>query len=324
MGRKLRRVVIGLSLFLLLLPLALLGLMAGWGRMRMGAMLGAPRFVAGAEAYQGAAFCGGCHQAEYDQWRTSLMANATTEAMFAHRSRQLAWMMPPEQCLGCHAPLARTGTGPREEGVSCEVCHGPGRTEVTVRNLCVACHQDRMDFVLTTASEYAASPAAADGRTCESCHMPRVDGVASHHFAGSRAAPDSYAGVVAIEDIALDGESVVVTVRNTVEGHFLPTAAEVNALYLDVVGYDAAGRTVLRQTYPFQKAVFSIGTMPMQVLSDNRLRPGERRQVVFAGAEHPVRLHASVVMRPVGVDGKRREFTVSEKEVVEPGNDGGR
>lgn len=41
-----------------------------------------------------------------EEWQSSLMANATTEAAFEHRSRQLAWMMGgPDKCKACHAPI---------------------------------------------------------------------------------------------------------------------------------------------------------------------------------------------------------------------------
>lgn len=318
MTTKMRRILIALSLFLMLMPLALLGFMAGWGRVRMEPS--APRLVAGQEQYQGAAYCQTCHPQQYEEWQTSLMGNATTEALFEHRSRQLAWIMPLGRCLPCHAPLAEMGVK-KEESISCEVCHGPGRTEAVAGMFCLACHQDSNDFILTTGSEYGASPAARQGKTCESCHMPVVDGRPSHRFAGSRAYPESYRDVVVVEGIALEDEGIegiAVTVRNTVEGHSLPTGAPENVLFLEVTGYDVAGGVVYRQEYAFQKSVFLVGTAPMEITGDNRLKAGEVRSVLFETDIRPTSVEITVKIRPVGLDGVRREFLVHRQEVSFP------
>ncbi len=313
MSTRLRRTLIALALFLMLAPLGLLGFMGGMGRVRIGDMT--PKLVGGQEQYRGAAYCQTCHQQQYEEWQTSLMANATTEALFVHRSRQLAWMMTPDKCLVCHAPLEAKGVN-RQESITCEVCHGPGRTETVARNFCLACHQGSEDFILTTGSEYGASPAAKQGKTCGSCHMPLVDGRRSHRFAGSRTDPESYRNVVVVEDISLEDKGVAVTVRNTVEGHSLPTGAEVNVIYLEVTGYDAAGGVVLQMEYAFQKSVFFMGTIPMQITGDNRLKAGEVRRVLLETEARPARIKAIIKIKPVGLDGKRREFDLYQEEAT--------
>jgi hypothetical protein len=312
MSTRVRRALIALSLFLMFMPLALFGYMAGMGRAMTPP---APKFVPGQDQYRGAAYCQTCHPQQYEEWQTSLMANATTEALFEHRSRQLAWMMPQDRCLACHAPLVGQGVE-KEESISCEVCHGPGRTEAVVGMFCLACHQGSEDFILTTGSEYGASPAAKRGETCESCHMPEVDGRHSHRFAGSRAYPESYRGVVVVEGIALEDEGIAVTVKNTVDGHSLPTGTEAQIIYLEVTGYDAAGRVVYRQEHAFMKSVFFMGTIPMQITGDNRLEAGEVRRVLFETEERPARLEATIKIKPVGLDGVRREFVVHQQEIV--------
>jgi hypothetical protein len=52
MSTRLRRALIALSLFLMLMPLALSGFLADWSRVRMGAST--PRLVAGLGDYRGA------------------------------------------------------------------------------------------------------------------------------------------------------------------------------------------------------------------------------------------------------------------------------
>jgi hypothetical protein len=245
------------------------------------------------------------------------MANATTEDTFRHRSRQLAWKMTPDKCLARHAPLESAGAL-SGESISCEVCHGPGGTELVVPMLCVACHQDGGDFILTTGSEYAASPAARQGKTSETCHMPVVDGRSSHHFAGSHAAPESYRGVVTVEDITLVSEGIEVTVRNTVYGHSMPTGSEDKIIYLVVTGYDAGGDTAYREEHAFLKSAFFMGTIPMQITGDNRLEAGEVRRLLFETDETLARVQAIVSIRPAGLDGERREFMIHEMEAAFP------
>jgi hypothetical protein len=45
----------------------------------------------------------------------------------------------------------------------------------------------------------------------------------------------------------------VVAVRNMVQGHYMPTGAPENVIFLEVDGYDAAGRSVLHWVIPFEK-----------------------------------------------------------------------
>ncbi len=60
--------------------------------------------------------CKACHAAAYEAWRTSPHARARDT--LPERSRNDA------RCLSCHAPDVEDGLA----GVSCEACHGPGRS----------------------------------------------------------------------------------------------------------------------------------------------------------------------------------------------------
>ncbi len=318
MSRRRRRTLISLAVFLVLVPLLALGFMSGMGRISMGTEMSFdPRLVGGQDQYQGAAYCQTCHEQEYEEWRTSLMANATTEATFEHRQRQLAWMMSPDKCLACHAPLERAGVL-SGESISCEVCHGPGRTEMVVPNFCITCHQDGGDFILTTGTEYNESHAPGQGKTCGSCHMPVVDGRPSHYFAGSRSDPESYRDVVIVQDISQEAAGIAVTVRNTVGGHYMPTGSEDKIIYLEVTGYDTTGGVVFKKEHAFQKSVFFMGTIPMQITGDNRLKADEVRRVLIETGERPARVRARITIRPVGLDGERREFVIHEQETTFP------
>ena len=60
MSTRLRRTLIALALFLMLIPFVALGGMGGMGRVRMGSV--PPSLVEGQEQYRGAVYCQTCHQ----------------------------------------------------------------------------------------------------------------------------------------------------------------------------------------------------------------------------------------------------------------------
>lgn len=86
--------------------------------------------------YVGADACKLCHKAELQGrqfviWEESLHAKSfsgLTSARAAEIGRSLGVANPATnaQCLGCHAPLASKAPELKDEGVTCEVCHGPG------------------------------------------------------------------------------------------------------------------------------------------------------------------------------------------------------
>jgi hypothetical protein len=129
--------------------------------------------------YVGADACKLCHKAELQGrqfviWEESLHAKSfagLTSARAAELGRSLGVADPATnaQCLGCHAPLASKAQELKSEGVTCEVCHGPGSAykklsvmedrEKAVQNglvlypdaaaieaHCLKCHQDAHDI----------------------------------------------------------------------------------------------------------------------------------------------------------------------------------
>lgn len=128
--------------------------------------------------YAGANACKLCHKAELQGrqfviWEESLHAKSFTglaSARAAELGQSLGVADPATnaQCLGCHAPLASKAPELKDEGVTCEVCHGPGSAykklsimqdrEKAVQNglvlypdagaieaHCLKCHQDAHD-----------------------------------------------------------------------------------------------------------------------------------------------------------------------------------
>ncbi|MCX7974136.1 MAG: cytochrome c family protein, partial [Candidatus Aminicenantes bacterium] len=86
--------------------------------------------------YVGAAKCAMCHRSEkqgqqYPIWEksthaTSFQALASPQAKTYAQSEGITNPTESPQCLKCHAPLFEKASELKAEGVTCEVCHGPG------------------------------------------------------------------------------------------------------------------------------------------------------------------------------------------------------
>lgn len=92
--------------------------------------------IAQEHAYVGAQKCAMCHKSEaqgrqFSIWQDSRHAKsyevlASPKAAEAAKSMNVSKPAEDPQCLKCHAPLADKAPELKAEGVSCEVCHGPG------------------------------------------------------------------------------------------------------------------------------------------------------------------------------------------------------
>jgi hypothetical protein len=87
--------------------------------------------------YVGAAKCKICHQTEKQGKQHPIWEESTHSRSFAALTSEQATQAAKEaglektpsespQCLLCHAPLFEKAAELKEEGVTCEVCHGPG------------------------------------------------------------------------------------------------------------------------------------------------------------------------------------------------------
>ena len=88
-------------------------------------------------AYVGAPKCEICHRTEkqgmqYPIWQKTLHAKsaaAPSSAAAGQMAQAMGLAGNPaenEKCLKCHAPLYQKAPELKNEGVTCEVCHGPG------------------------------------------------------------------------------------------------------------------------------------------------------------------------------------------------------
>ncbi len=87
-------------------------------------------------SYVGASACKLCHKSElqgrqFVLWESSLHSKSfanLSSAKAAEVGKAMGVAVPADspQCLGCHSPLAAKAPELKAEGVTCEVCHGPG------------------------------------------------------------------------------------------------------------------------------------------------------------------------------------------------------
>ena len=196
------------------------------------------------------AFCKDCHPAQYAEHEQSTHGRAFTDeevrlatARFSH-----------QDCIICHTPrpIFETGVGMNpirrhydlEEGNTCMTCHwkpgvdyaafhggaecrtafaeGAGSVEA-----CASCHRNH-----GTPFQWEKSPTGkASGRVCIDCHMKEIERPVAvggpvrttrqHLFPASRSVTQverAYA-----YDARIEGNAVVVTIRNEGAGHNFPT-----------------------------------------------------------------------------------------------------
>jgi len=277
------------------------------------------RFTPGSEPYRGAGSCQGCHPEQYRQWQASQHARATTVDF-----RPLHLFVRTSACYSCH------GFKDKGEGVSCEICHGPGHTAKTdfgATPLCDRCHADENPLtgakVMLTYDEWLTSQARAAGKDCYGCHMPLMEEAGRqshfHGFYGNVRHPEIYEGKIRIARLRLEGTTAVITVENTVTGHFMPTGCSTKYIELAVEGRDHRGNTTYLERSIFQR---EMRLLAGKVLGDNRLRDGEKRDVTFALPNRLERITATLRLYPSEMweGGRGKIITLDQQELVVSAN----
>ncbi len=226
--------------------------------------------------WQSSEECASCHPEIHAEWQGSWHARAYTDPAFRSQSESYR----KRDCVACHAPrpIFETGTGlyervlPRadrlHEGVDCLTCHllpdgrlASARPDVDTTapcapvfmkalqtvDVCAPCHNQH-----DTVDEWRRSPQGQAGVGCNDCHMPVEERapatgrsprpVRTHVMKGGHY-PDYVATAFKVETEIRDGR-LRVGVKNTHEGHNLPTDDRGRALDLVVTIQDAAGNFV--------------------------------------------------------------------------------
>lgn len=192
---------------------------------------------------------------------------------------------------------------------------------------CAGCHEyvnSNGLRVLSTYSEWKASPQAAEGKTCQICHMPMTPGetvppslapargkINLHNISGGHSIEQvkkaAKVRILQVERKADNAVEIKVEVANIGSGHSIPTGIPSRRLILEVVLF-SGGREVTRFKREYQKKLLDKeGRLILEdhrlfleartVMEDNRLRPGEKRVEHFEAAilpKGPLRAEATL------------------------------
>lgn len=246
--------------------------------------------------------CGLCHPKQFDEWRTSWHAKASSPGLlgqlpaFDDETRTM--------CLNCHAPRTEQQESASEPaaltdvgGVDCAACHvrahqrfGPSDRATTPHgsvlaeplfwsaDFCAPCHQFTPDDVAVngkllenTHAEWRASRYAGQGITCQDCHMP--DG--SHRFRGIHD-PDMLRQGLAL-DVHRTQDGITATLTNHGAGHALPTYITPK-IRLRIYGQTPSAPVEI----VIQRSMHWFPEDGWEELADTRLMPGESRSLTLA------------------------------------------
>jgi len=245
------------------------------------------------------------------------------------------------------------------EAITCATCHvrdgvvlGPfgdttaphptARSEhLLTTEVCTRCHQAEAEFPelvlacsFATGREYAASPQAGEGTTCQGCHMPPVErslvaggpvrATRRHWFGGSLIPkkPEFAAELEPLQAVYPDGlalawevvptateagatAAVTLSFRNANAGHRLPTGDPERFLLVDLEARGPDGALLASATE-------RIGTVyewypEIRKVSDNRLLPGEERRVSLTWT--------APATGPVTVTGRASKWRLSQESL---------
>lgn len=164
---------------------------------------------------------------------------------------------------------------------------------------CMGCHDQRVNFkgapLCVTGKEYAKYGTFI---ACQSCHMPKVDGVTDHSIAGGHGTDTVLDTLYMTLDAVREGDTLKATIflHNQLP-HSFPTGAPFRNFYLKVTALNAAGEEVWRNfaKHPMEedpKSMFVVvlgdehnqpapPPQATQVLKDTRLEPNEKRTVEY-------------------------------------------
>ncbi|MDW8027961.1 MAG: multiheme c-type cytochrome [Armatimonadota bacterium] len=244
--------------------------------------------------------CQVCHREEAIEWAKSGHAEAWTDEAFVLTTNNRS----QKECLSCHAPdkILVTGFGKEpklrnemlETGVDCVACHQdandaqhgkvgrPTDAHLSVKNeklgtveMCASCHAK-----FGTVDEWKQTKWANDPHSCVDCHMPKVtrkiaitsakeEETRAHTFKG--ADPEMFKKGIKVE-VAQNGDKMIVNLTSVEVGHNFPTGIDHVIAIVDVRVVDGGQEVVKHQTL--------LADDRARGGSDNRLKPGETREIV--------------------------------------------
>lgn len=203
--------------------------------------------------------CERCHPQIAEEWQSSRHRHSFDNAEFQRslgREKQRAF------CVDCHAPATTRSGAPTaaeaELGVACVVCHSDphGARPASTADACKGCHEfrfaqprrdatsERAQWMQRTWSEHH------DGNTagltaCTACHMPRVDGHASHRFVGGH--DEAFVkSALAVSARRMSAGGIELTLMPQNVTHAVPTGDLFRRLLVSADTEPASGHPTLR------------------------------------------------------------------------------
>ncbi len=176
--------------------------------------------------------------------------------------------------------------------------------------LCGSCHEYKGKngvTIIGTFGEWRDSPQAKRGITCQKCHMAATsskaakDGMGSTHPAYSHDVPGGHsvdqlrkAVRVSIKELKVSGDKVkaVVSLTNVGSGHCVPTGMPSRKLILTLTAVNPRKKVVFQDKVVIEKVMANSSGKTLRgdtaimlrsasIKKDNRLRPGETRNLTF-------------------------------------------
>ena len=225
------------------------------------------------------AACMQCHAPLAEQWQAFEAARRRGQA---HLPAEQGLAVTGNSCAACHLRSHRR-FGPPKRGTGAigqSEPSGPHGGVMRTANFqksefCAACHQFPQEQAVNgkplenTIVEWQVSPAAREGKTCQSCHMPDRKhlwrGIHDPEMVRSGLTPEFVSGP----------DSARFRLTNTGVGHAFPTYVTpkvvMKGVALDKAGKPIAGSEV---SYVIQRRVASVGNEWIE-RSDTRLLPGK-------------------------------------------------
>lgn len=197
-------------------------------------------------------------------------------------------------CASCHVRSQRRYGPPRRAGLPATSGPAPHagfevRPEFEQAHFCAECHHFFDDEgvagkpLQNTFAEWRASPAAAEGRSCQSCHMPER----AHTWRGIHDAEMVRSGVDVAWDVepSADPLRATLVLENRDVGHAFPTYVTPR-VFLAIWQLDELGQE-LEGTRASATLGREIDFADWSERFDTRVLPGEQASLAYAKARHP-------------------------------------
>ncbi len=275
---------------------------AEWQRSTHAAAWDDPQFQAEIQKSDNLWLCRNCHtplRRQQPFWPVDLVdGDVEAPVLVPNPAFDEALMHEGITCAACHVRDGRIhGPGLPDDAAPHPVVADAGlRTEA----ICLRCHQAEREYpgktfvcTFSTGKEWAASPQAAAGQTCQSCHMPAITRPAAvggpertvrrHWFKGAgipkfaeRAPPpDALPGPGLALEVGVRDEMLEITAINAGAGHHLPSGDPERWIAIEATFSGPDGPLAPPATFRIGQE-WTWHPAPRK-LSDNRLTPGERR-----------------------------------------------